>query len=300
MTSLQAGIIIASVVLLFFIVFFFIDHQNVNRLKSLYEKSLDKTRLVQTMKNELLASSEAEKSAVMADTDEASNAFAEQSMQASQHVERARVAFKALIEKSSREAKGFDDFTACWEKLRGIDKEVLSLAVQNTNLKALRLYFGPAAIAIRHMEEVLNQLMDRAMASHSDKAVIIRLASKVLTDALDIYTLEARHIAETTNGGMDAIEVNMKQLNGQGSDALIRLNALVSGAGKRLLGDAQKFYQEFQIINTKIIDLSRRNSNIRSFAESLGQKRHVMAMCLNHLNSLQEAVQADATFKATR
>ena len=125
-----------------------------------------------------------------------------------------------------------DHFTACWEKLRGIDKEVLSLAVQNTNLKAFRLCFGPAAVAIRHMEEALNELMDWAAASHPDKAVIIRPASKALTDALDIYTLEAPHIAETTDAGMDAIELNMKQFDEKVNVALGRLDALVGGTGE--------------------------------------------------------------------
>ncbi len=132
------------------------------------------------------------------------------------------------------------------------------------------------------------------------KATIKRPASKALTDALDIYTLEAPHIAETTDAGMDAIEVNMKQFDEKVNVALSRLDALVGGTGKRLLGEARKSYREFQTINTKIIDLSRRNSNIRSFAESLGQKRQVMALCLDRLNALQEVVHENATFKATR
>ena len=75
-TSLQIGIVISLAVLLFFIVFFFMNHQNMNRLKTEYEKSAIKTRLVQTMKSEMPTSAEAEKSSVMADTDEASKAFA--------------------------------------------------------------------------------------------------------------------------------------------------------------------------------------------------------------------------------
>jgi hypothetical protein len=221
-------------------------------------------------------------------------------MQASQNVERARIAFEALVEKNAEEAKILNDFTACWEKLRGIDKEVLSLAVQNTNIKALRLSFGPAAIAIRNMEEALNKLMDWAAVSHPDQAAIIRLASKALTAALSIYTLEAPHIAETTDAGMDAIEVNMKLLDERVGDALVRLSAQAGESGKLFLGEARESYREFQAINIEIINLSRQNSNVRSFAESLGQKRHTMALCLDRLNALQEAVQENATFKATK
>jgi hypothetical protein len=299
-TSLQVGVAISLSLLLLLILFFLIDHQNVDLLKTEYEKSVSKIRLVQTMKNELLASAEAEKSSVMADTDEASMAFAEQSRQASQNVENARIAFEALIKKNSGEAKCFDEFTACWEKLSGIDKEILSLAVQNTNLKALRLSFGPAALAIRRMEAALTNLMDGVAVSHPNGAEILKLASKAIAKALTIYTLEAPHIAEAADAGMESIELNMKQLDEQVRDALNRLDALVGAAGKPLLGEARNAYHEFQAINKEVIELSRRNSNIRSFEKSLGQKRNAMALCIDRLNALQEAVQGNATFKGTR
>lgn len=82
--------------------------------------------------------------------------------------------------------------------------------------------------------------------------------------------------------------------------ALSRLDALVEGAGKPLIGEALKAYGEFQAIHMEIIDLSRQNTGIRSFAESLGHKREMMTLCLSQLNALQEVVKENATFKATR
>ena len=298
-TSFQVGFAIFLAFLLFFIVAFFLSHEDSIWLKTALEKSAKKTQLVQIMRSEMLASAEAEKSSVMADTDEASKAFAEQSMHASQNVGKARIEFKALIEKNKKEANLLDDFSSCWERLREIDKEVLSLAVQNTNLKALRLSFVPAAIAIRHMEESLNQLME-SLASSPDAAGIIRLASKALTGALNAYALQSPHIAETTDAGMDRIEASMKKLDKQVHDALSGLDILVAESGKPLIGKAWKSYQDFQTINAEIIDLSRQNSNIRSFAVSLGQKRNTMTQCLDLLNALQDAVQESANFKATR
>lgn len=298
-TSLQVGVAVLAALLLFFIVAFVYRHEDSSWLKTAFEKSARKTRLVQTMKSELLASAEAEKSSVMADTDEASTAFADQSIQASQNVERARNELNALTRENSREANLLDDFSSCWGKLREIDKEVLALAVQNTNLKALRLSFVPAATAIRHMEEELNQLMD-SVAPSPEAAGIMRVASRALTGALKIYALEAPHIAEATEAGMDRIEASMKQLNEQVGDALKNLDSLMGESGKPLIGEAQKSYQDFQAINSEIIGFSRRNSNIRSFAVSLGQKRNAMAQCLDLLNALQNAVQEGAEIKATR
>ena len=298
-SSIQVGVAISLAFLLFFIVTFFLGHNDSNRLKTEFEKATRKIQLVQAMRSDLLSSAEAEKSSVMADTDEASIKFAEQSVQASQNVEKARIELEALIVKNSTEANHFADFSSCWERLRKIDAEVLSLAVQNTNLKALRLSFVPAAAAISHMEESLNQLMDWT-ASSSDEARIIRLASKALTGALNIYTLQAPHIAETTDTGMDRIEANMKQLDEQVRDALNSLDNLVGESGKLLIGEAWKHYQHFQTINAEVIDLSRQNTNIRSFAVSMGQKRNIMAQCLDLLNGLQDAVREAAEPKATK
>jgi Four helix bundle sensory module for signal transduction len=298
-TSLQIGFAISLAFLLIFIVAFFMSHEHSNRLKTEFEKSTKKIQLVQIMKSDILASAEAEKSSVMADTDETSKAFAEQSMQASQNVEKARIEFESLIEKNGKEAKLQDDFNSCWEKLREADRESLSLAVQNTNLKAFRLSFGPAATGIRRMETALNQLMD-SVVSYPNASRIERLASKALTGALNIYTLQAPHIAETTDTGMDGIEKKMKQFDEQVHDALSRLDALVIDSGKNLVGKAWKSYQDFQTINAEIIDLSRRNSNIRSFVLSLGKKRNTMVQCLDLLNALQDGVQKDATSIATK
>lgn len=299
MTGMQVGVAIALGMLLFFIVTFLWRHEKANWLQSALARSVQKLQIVQAMSRDLLTSAEAEKSAVMADTDEASQAFAQQSVQAAQNVEKARRELEPLLEDSGQETLLFREFSRCWEQLQKIDQEVLSLAVQNTNLKALRLSFGPAADAIKRMEDALNQLMD--VASASPNAVqITRLAATSITGVLNIYALQAPHIAETSATRMDAMEGVMKNLDGQVTHALHRLQTLVDEPGKPFLEAAWAAYQDFQKINTTIVDLSRQNSNIRSYAISLGQKRKRSAQCLSVLTALQEAIQQDMTFKATK
>lgn len=270
-------------------------------LETVLQKTVKKIQLVNTMRINLLASAEAEKSSVMADTDEASQAFAEQSMSASEAVEEARREITRLMdgEDASQETDLFRQFGGCWEKLRDIDREILPLSVQNTNLKALRLSFVPAAEAIKGMETALGQLMDSS-ASFPDALRITRLASRALTNALNIYTIQAPHIAETTDTKMDEMEAIMKSLDAQVTDALGCLQALVDDQSKPLLDAAWTSYKDFRRINVEIVDLSRRNSNIRSFAISLGQKRKVMAQCQDLLSALEETFQKSTVFKATR
>ena len=149
MTSMQVGGAIALVLVLSLLVVFLVRHEDTNWPQSAFERSVQQLQFIQAMSRDLLASAEAEKSAVMAETDEASQAFAEQSIQASHNVEKARRELEQLLGGNRQEAHLFREFSRCWDKLQEIDREVLSLAVQNTNLKAFRLSFVPAAAAMR-------------------------------------------------------------------------------------------------------------------------------------------------------
>ena len=149
MTRLQVGIALAVVVLLSLLVVVLLRQEDTSWLYSAFERAVQKLQLVQAISRDLLAAAEVEKSAVMAETDEASQAFTEQSMQAAQRVEQVRRALDPLLESKPQEARLFREFSQCWDRLQERVREVLALAVQNTSLKALRLSFGPAAIARR-------------------------------------------------------------------------------------------------------------------------------------------------------
>jgi hypothetical protein len=149
------------------------------------------------------------------------------------------------------------------------------------------------------MENALNHLMDVASAS-PDAVGITRLASKALTGALNIYTLQAPHIAESTATRMDEIEAAMQGFDAQVTEALQSLQALVGEPGTPFLEATQASYKDFQTINAEIIDLSRQNSNVRSYALSLGQKRKTTAQCQDGLAALQETVKQSMEYRATR
>jgi hypothetical protein len=299
MTRMQVGATIGVVLLLSLLVTFLWRHEDSQGFQSVFERSVKKLQLLQTMSRELLASAEAEKSAVMADTDEASQSFAEQSIQASHNVEEARRELEPLLGGNRQEAQLLREFTHCWDKLQEIDREVLSLAVQNTNLKALRLSFGPAADAIRRMEQALTHLME-VVSSSSDAVGCTRLASQAIMGALNIYTLHAPHIAESSATHMDEMEAVMQHFDTQVAEALQSLQARVDEPGKPFLDAAWASYKDFQKITADIVALSRQNSNIRSYALSLGQKRKTTAQCQDMLTALQETVQQSMTYKATR
>src|SRR5262249_39566349 len=106
--------------------------------------------LVGRMQLGLAAASEAEKSAVLAITDEESRAFADQARSSTADVERQRKELAPLLERSgTQEEKDLlAAFSRRFEELQRIDAELLGLAVENTNLKAYALTFGTAADAL--------------------------------------------------------------------------------------------------------------------------------------------------------
>jgi Four helix bundle sensory module for signal transduction len=299
MTRLGVSVSIGVVLLLSFVVAFLWRNADPQWVQGAFARSMKKLQLLQAMSRELLASAEAEKSAVMADTDEASQTLAEQSRQASHNVETARRELEPLLGGNRWEAHLFQEFSRCWDKLQAIDREVLSLAVQNTNLKALRLSFGPAAEAIRRMEDALTHLMD-VVSSSPDAVGLTRLAAQAIIDALNIYTLQAPHIAESTGTRMEEMEAVMHSLDAQVTNAFQSLQARVGEPGQPFLDAAWAAYKDFQNINADIIDLSRQNSNLRSFALSLEQKRKMTAQCQEVLVALQETVRESMAYKATK
>jgi len=68
---------------------------------------------------------------------------------------------------------------------------------------------------------------------------------------------------------------------------------------KRSEAQAEAAYHEFANVTVKIIELSRQNTNIKSFELSLNRKRNITSQCEEILTSLQDAVQS-RSFKATR
>jgi hypothetical protein len=99
---------------------------------------------------------------------------------------------------------------------------------------------------------------------------------------------------------MDEMEATMQSLDAQVTAALQSLQALVDEPGKPFLEAAGASYKDFQHLNAAIVDLSRQNSNVRSYALSLGQKRKTTARCQDVLTALQETVQESMRYKATR
>ena len=116
--------------------------------------------LVERMRYSLAVASEAEKSAVLAVTDQDSQAFAEQSQGATVEVVRARQALSDLLAANAiQKEKLLASFSEAFAVFQRIDRDLLALAVKNTNVKAFALTFGPAAQAVTETDSALSRFL---------------------------------------------------------------------------------------------------------------------------------------------
>ena len=250
--------------------------------------------LVGRIRLALASASEAEKSAVMAVTDEDSKTFADQARAAAAEAERERKELADLLAKGGTETEKdlLAQFSKDFADFQGIDKDLLDLAVKNTNVKAYSLAFGPAADALKDMDTALSRLV--AKSAGSPEAGNVALAAfGAQTAALRIQTLLAPHIAEESEKKEDELEAVMTQHDQEVRKDLDGLTALEKFRGDPDLESATSDYAKFSEIRTRILALSRENTNVRSLAISLDQKRKVLFLCEDVLSALQQAILAE-------
>lgn len=258
-------------------------------------KSVFKARrleVVDRMRAALLSASEAEKSAVMAMTDQESQTFAEQSRAASAEVEQRRDELGKLLETGgTREERDLlSEFSQALSECQHIDRELLDLSVRNTNLKAYSLAFGPAAEALASMDGALSRILRESAASTAPETrQVMLLAAGAQSGAWRIHALLPPHISEESDERMDEFEARMANEDREVRSDLKRLAALL-GPQSPDLEAVMSAYAQFTELKTQILELSRQNTNVRSLLISLNQKRKAVRICQDALTILEQAI----------
>lgn len=227
--------------------------------------------------------------AVMADTDEASAAFAREAREASEKVQRQVDELEKLLSSLNYASEG-DLLRAFGERFgsyRELDERVLGLAVENTNLKAQRLSFGPVRETADALRDALASVgpADAAQTWH-----VKALAGSVMSAVREIQALQAPHIAEADEAAMMRLEGTMHDAQTQARSALRELSALARRNDAPLVADATKALDRLEALNAEVLELSRRNTNVRSVALALNEKGKLTAVCEEELRKLNDAL----------
>jgi hypothetical protein len=248
-------------------------------------RQIDKLAIVNTIQRRLLESVDAEKSAVLALTDEESRQFAEQSKRSDAEIEELKARLAAMIEEDGRpdEREKLAAFAAKWTALKDVDERLLELAVANTNLKAARLAARDGSAALDRFITAVD-----AMTTTSSDAAAVRSLAGAATAVARIQALLFVHIPESSDAEMTSVEARIRALSDT-VDAALRGAATptVSSAAS----DAAAAWVDYQRITAEVIRLSRLNTNVISFDVSTHEKRAATRACLDALGELRDAIQ---------
>jgi hypothetical protein len=228
--------------------------------------------------------------AVMAETDDASVSFAREAEQATQAVQHDADALSPILRalNYSDEARLLTEFNSRFAEYHALDRHILDLAVENTNLKAQRLAFGPAQEAADAFRDALKTVARSAPTK--DAWQVQALVATAVTTVREIQVLHAPHIADADAAVMTRMEKEMATSEAAARNALDELRPLVAPASRAQLATAAAALDRFMTLNAQIIALSRRNTNVRSLALSLDQKRAIIAKCEDTLRALRSAL----------
>ena len=229
--------------------------------------------------------------AVMADTDDGSVAFAREAEHAQLAVQRDADTLKPILQglRYEEEARLLDQFGSRFAEYRALDRTILGLAVENTNLKAQRLSFGPAQEAADSFRDSVEAVSPSDAAKNTWRAKA--LAAAAVAMVREIQVLQAAHIADADDEAMSRKEKRITTLEASARSALEALGGLVQPASRPRLAAATAALDRFMGVNAQIITLSRRNSNVRSLALSLNQKGKLAGACEESLSALRHALE---------
>jgi hypothetical protein len=265
--------------------------------------SLERLMEAQRLSSDLLVrfatATDAANRAVMAGNDEMAAEFAREAEQATEKVQRDADALKPLLAALgyTDESRLLEEFIGQFSEYRELDRAIRGLAVENTNLKAQRLSFGPAQKEADAFRDALESVARTSPAK--DAAQVKALTATALSAVREIQVLQGPHIAEADDAAMTRLEERMASSEEWARGALQTLAGLLPPASRPQLDGATAALDRFHDLNAQLIALSRRNSNVRSLALSLGKKRMLTARCEETLHAIQDALRK-RTFSGTR
>lgn len=227
--------------------------------------------------------------AVMAGSDEAAAAAAKEAGAATLSLRQQITALHGVLQSLDypNERRTLEQFEKVLADYLKTDETILTLAVENTNVKAERIAFGPARERADALRAALKHVLPAGTSR--DQWHVRALVASVMASILEIQVAHARHIAESDEPVMSALEAQINAAQATARESLAALKSLLPRAAQPL-ADASTALDAFITRSAEIVRLSRLNTNARSLALALGRKRTLAAKCDDMLTELNEAI----------
>jgi len=251
-------------------------------------RQVRKEKIINSIRSGLLESVVAEKSAVLATTDEESQALALEVQGFATLINQLRDELRSLvvIDGNDEEIEKLDAFDSAWSELGDVDRRLLALAVANTNLKAARLSAQDGASALDRFVDTLTELQIAAT-----DVELIRKHSQVSVAALRVQSLLLVHIPSADEEEMTRLEQQIQELSSEVELGLQRIREL-SPSHPDQLATATQAWRDYQNVGAVVLRLSRENSNVISFDVSVHEKQQATKACLHALSALSAVMES--------
>ena len=261
-----------------------------------YERMSEARHQADALRTQFAAAVDAANQAVMADSSDAARRSAGEAGSAREAIKRTEHELSALLrefdyDEESKLLKDFHDKFLAYEVL---DRSILELALEKTNAKATQLAYGAGRDAAQTFKGALSKLARETAGG--DAWRVRALAAEAIAALGDVQVLEPPHIAEASDDGMTSMEEKMQAATERAHAALGELASL---QGRDAMAPADAALARFLETHAQIVALSRRNSEVRSRALTLGQKRTLIASCEESLQTLA-ATLTKRLYKPTR
>lgn len=262
-------------------------------VNSAFKQTTEAQRLSGDLQAQLSKAGDASNRAVMAQTDDVAEALAREAEQAILAVESGSEALAPVLRRLgfAEELQMLDRFNQQFREYRELDRTILSLAVENTNVKAQQLSLGASQEAADAFRAALETFVaERPAARAADEWHVKALAATAVASVREIQVLQARHIPEPDEAAMTRLEARMAAEETAARNTLAMIGKLAGASSQTQLTNATDALNRLSALNSDIRALSRRNTNVRSLALSLGRKRVLTAACEATLRALNDSL----------
>ena len=249
---------------------------------------------INAMRLALSAASEEQNCAVLSASEQASKSYIESASVEiaafeQNRSELAKLVPKRNVEIESRLSNRVDE---TFLEFQSISDKLSNLALQSSNRKAYALAFGPAMELLHSMDSELAKVADTQADSSSQTTLdVLKMINSARLSGFRIQVLFMPHIAEPSDGKMDELEKKMADEDQVIQQSLVSLGSTLSESAG--IAKVESQYAEFKKIKSEIIRLSRENSDLRSVALALNEKRKAMLACQDALSNLEKAIRAE-------
>jgi methyl-accepting chemotaxis protein len=260
--------------------------------------------LASTVRVELLAAIRSEKNAVLTSDDTESAAFAQDARAAAEQVNQILLELNPLVRDESLAIvrQDVEEFSRDWERFLDNQKEVLRLALLNTNARGAKILREE----IRGRLESIVAFLDRAASASASAGTpgdadaglgaaltgdrTAAVAHRIMYQVVQLVELLAQHLDATTETEMNLLDQQIAAAGKGAEDGLLQLKGLLDETARGEFGPVLADLQAVRKAATQVQELSHTNSNVQSTQLTLTKTFEVASKCDSALERLIQAL----------